>query len=387
MGVAAALAASLSLTACGGGSGGGADGDTFKVGVLFDLSQTYKFIGTPTLAGLRTAVHEVNKGGGVSGKELELVVKDDRSDATTARSAFQELDREGVVAVVGPNASATLTPVAPLVTRAKIPNLSLAAVTALQGKANPYLYATGLSVADSAKIDAAWISEQGADAPKVAALSLDTPSVAEFRSSLDEAIPGIGGSIVANDVVAVDATDMANAVLPVAQKNPEFVTVGLLGSQLPGLVSSMRDRGVDAPVINYFVASDDATFKAVDDDKFFAVRHFAEPSESDNPGVADMAKAAKEAGQGGDMTNAYFTHGYVVGKLLAKALTDCGSDCDAEALDKALSAVRDFDTNGLSGSLGVSDNDHFFVKYGRVFGWDSAKKVTKPLGDWISAEG
>ena len=349
-----------------------------------DLSQTYAFIGKPALAGLRTSVDEINKGGGVDGRTLELIVKDDRSDATAGRAAFQELAGDGVVAIIGPNASATLTPLAPLATQFKVPDLSLAAVSTLQGKATPFLYATGLHVAESARIDAAWIDQQNVPNPKVAALSLDTPSVAEFRKSLDVAIPAIGGQMVANDVVAVNATDMSNAVLPIAQKNPDFVPVGLLASQLPGVVSSLRDRGNNAPVINYFVASDDATFKAVNDKGFYAVRHYAEPNEANNPGVTAMAAAAKAAGQEADMTSAYFTYGYVNGKLVAQALKDCGSGCDAERLDKALSGIQKFDTNGLSGPLGVTANDHFFVKYGKVFGWDPA--AAKPLAktDWVT---
>src|SRR5688572_30683940 len=98
----------------GGGSGGEGDAaEPYKVGVLMDLSQTYAFIGEPSLAGVRTAVHEINESGGVDGREIELVVKDDRSDAAAGRTAFQELANEGVVAIIGPNASATLTPLAP----------------------------------------------------------------------------------------------------------------------------------------------------------------------------------------------------------------------------------------------------------------------------------
>lgn len=377
----------LALTGCasGGGGEGGGDGEdvTYKVGALMDLSQTYAFIGEPSLAGLRTAIDEINKSGGVDGAMLELVVKDDRSDAAAGRTAFQELASDGVVAIIGPNASATLTPLAPLAEQYKIPNLSLAAVSDLQGTASPYLYATGLHVAESARIDANWIVEDGGGKGSVvAALSLDTPSVAEFRESLEEAIPAIGGELVANDVVAPDATDMANAVLPIAATNPDYVPVGLLASQLPGVVSSLRDRGSDAKVINYYVASDDATFEAVNDEGFYAVRHYADPTETGNPAIDAMAEAAAEAGQTGGMTNSYFTYGYVTGKLVAHALSECGSGCDGEKLDAALSGITAFDTNGLSGPLGVTADDHFFVKYGKIFGWDGEK--TYAVTDWIT---
>jgi hypothetical protein len=39
----------------------------------------------------------------------------------------------------------------------------------------------------------------------------------------------------------------------------------------------------------------------------------------------------------------------------------------------------------LSGPLGVTDKDHFFVKYGKVFGWNKTKKATYAVTDWITS--
>jgi ABC-type branched-subunit amino acid transport system substrate-binding protein len=380
------IASVLAMSGCAAGTPAATPSAvTYKIGVLMDLSKTYAFIGQPALAGLRTAVVEVNKAGGVGGHMLELIVKDDRSDAATGRTAFQELAAAGVVAIVGPNASATLTPLAPLAGQLKVPNISLAAVSTIQGTGAPFLYAAGLHVAESALIDAAWMVKDGAKSPKVAGLSLNTPSVAEFRSSLDKVVPSMGGTLVANAVVAVDATDMTNAALPIATAKPDYVAVGLLATQLPGVVKSLRDRGSQAKVINYFVASDDSAFEAVNDEGFFAVRHFAAPTETDNPAVVKMAAAAVAAGQTADLTSGYFTFGYVVGNLLSYALGKCGEGCNAAKLDTALSAVKSFDTKGLSGPLGVTDKDHFFVKYGKVFGWNKTKKATYAVTDWITS--
>jgi len=375
------------MVACADSEEGG-DSEPWKIGALYDLSQTYAFIGKPTLAGLRTAIDATNRAGGVHGRQIELIVRDDRSDPANARTSFRELVDAGVVAVSGPNASATLVPLAPVITQSQVPDISLAAVADLHRPGQPYLFATGLHVADSALIDANWMADEAAKRgitnPRVAALSLDTPSVAEFREMLVTAVPEVTkGELVANDVVAVDATDMNNAMLPIANLNPDFVPVGLLGSQLPGAVRSLRNRGVNAPVMNYFVASDQATFEAVDDPEFYAVRHFAEPNETDVPGLEKMRQDAEAAGQVADMTSGYFTHGYVSGLILVEALRNCGPDCDGPAMNQALEGITNLDTNGLSGPIGVSSEDHLFVKYGRMFGWDPATRTVVPKGDWI----
>lgn len=414
--VAAVLLIGALTVACGGGSGdadaggdggdggdGGTDeqttgaaadtpaGEPIKVGVLMDLSETYAFIGAPSVAGVRTAVDAINRSGGVNGREIELVIEDDRSDAQAARTLLEDMANSGIVAVIGPNASATMVPLAPVIQELEIPSLTLAAVADLHDPAQPYLYATGLHVGRSAQIDAEFIAEDMADAgieaPTVAALSLDTPAVSEFRETLESAIPELGGELVLNEVVAPDATDMANAMIPIANAQPDYVPVGLLSTQLPGVVSSLRNRGVaDAAVINYFVAADRATFEAVDDERFYAVRQYAEPDEEDpSEGLTRMIEHAEAAGQTDEMVNAYFTYGYVTTQLLAEALATCESECTGAAVDEALSGIENFETDGLSGPLGVTEDDHYFVNYGRVFGWDGTNPVA--VTDWIGGRG
>lgn len=381
----------FAFAACGGddGDGGGESSEPIKIGVLMDLSQTYGFIGEPALAGVRTAADAINRDGGINGREIELIVQDDRSDVANARTLYQQMVDEGAVAVIGPNASATLVPLAPLIEKLEVPDVSLAAVSELHKPGKPYLYATGLHVADSALIDLEYFRQraeaEGIEAPKLGAVTLDTPSVQELRDTLKDSASNINAELVANEVVAPDATDMNTAVLPVAQAEPDFVPVGLLATQLPGAVSSLRNRGVDAPVINYFVASDTATFKAVNDENFLAVRQYVEPDEEGVPGLETMKEEAREAGQEKGLTNAYFTYGYVTTKLVAEAIEQCGEDCDGPALNEALAGITEFDTDGLSGPLGVGEDDHLFVKYGRVFSWDPKAKKAVPEGDWIDA--
>lgn len=387
------LGAAAVLTACGGSSQSNTPAPakaSIKVGVMLDQSGTYKFIGQPALAGVKAWFDALNKKGGVDGHHVVLDIQDDRADTATARTAYKTLSDDGAVVVIGPAASATLTPVAPLAADLKLPDLTLAALSSLHRPAQPYQFAAGLFVGDSGAIDAAWIAQQaktkGITSPKVAALSLDTPSVAEFRNSLKKYIPTLAsGELVRNDVVAVSATDMSSAVIPIAAAKPDFIPVGLLSSQVPGTVTSLRNRGITAPVINYFVGSDQATFAAANDHGYYAVRQYAEPSETGVAGLKQMAVDAKADGQDSLMTNAWFTYGYVQGQLVTEALKHCADTCDGTKMRAALEGIHNFKTNGLSGDLGVSATDHMFVTQGRVFGWDANTKTAVPQGGWISA--
>jgi branched-chain amino acid transport system substrate-binding protein len=356
-----------------------------------DLSQVYSFIGKPAVAGLRSYVAGVNKDGGINGQQLAVVAEDTRADPVTARTLFQQLQQKKVVAIVGPNDSATLVPVAPLAVAAKIPDLTNAALTSLHQPAQAYLFATSKRVADHALIAAQWMKDQatklGIAHPKVAALTLDTPALQEMRDNLAKAVPAItGGTLVRNDKVAVSATDMTSVALPIIAAKPDFVQVGLLPSQVPGFVKALRSHGIKAPVMNYSVASDLGTLQAVNDAGYYVDRDFAEPTEPSSPALDKMKADAALAGQTADMTNAYFTYGYVTGELIGAALKACGADCTGEKLNTALEAIKSFDSGGLSGPLGVNPPaDNLFAKSGRIWNYDPAPKTAAPDGDWVPA--
>ncbi|MFF3215942.1 ABC transporter substrate-binding protein [Streptomyces sp. NPDC002886] len=83
-------------------SGGPAGGAVVRVGALVPLTRPgWVDAGRQLLAGLELAVREVNDGGGIDGRALELVVRDTAADPERAAAAVEELAGLGVAAVVG----------------------------------------------------------------------------------------------------------------------------------------------------------------------------------------------------------------------------------------------------------------------------------------------
>ncbi|MEU6349814.1 ABC transporter substrate-binding protein [Streptomyces sp. NPDC047072] len=75
---------------------------TVRIGVLVPLTRPgWAEAGRHLLAGLETAVADVNDRGGIGGRPLELVVRDTAADPRRAEAAVEELAGLGVVAVAG----------------------------------------------------------------------------------------------------------------------------------------------------------------------------------------------------------------------------------------------------------------------------------------------
>ncbi|MFG2881738.1 ABC transporter substrate-binding protein [Streptomyces sp. NPDC048297] len=79
-----------------------AEGSAVRIGALAPLTRPgWVEAGRHLLAGLELAVHDVNDGGGIAGRPLELVVRDTAADPQKAAEAVDELAHLGVAAVVG----------------------------------------------------------------------------------------------------------------------------------------------------------------------------------------------------------------------------------------------------------------------------------------------
>ncbi|MFD0534738.1 ABC transporter substrate-binding protein [Actinomadura luteofluorescens] len=96
---AAAAALAISLTAAGCQSSGGSDGP-IKVGSINGITGLFQTPEVPKA--VKAVFDEVNAAGGIGGRKLELVSKDDAMDPARASQAARELIKsEGVVAMAG----------------------------------------------------------------------------------------------------------------------------------------------------------------------------------------------------------------------------------------------------------------------------------------------
>ncbi|AOP50538.1 ABC transporter substrate-binding protein [Streptomyces lydicus] len=78
------------------------DGSPVRIGALVPLTRPgWVEAGQHLLAGLETAVREVNAGGGIVGRPLEMVVRDTAADPQRAVAAVDELAGLGVAALAG----------------------------------------------------------------------------------------------------------------------------------------------------------------------------------------------------------------------------------------------------------------------------------------------
>lgn len=115
-----AAIAAVSLGACaapgaGGPSGGTpASGEPIQIGVIETITGSFAQIGTDNDRGAQMAVDEINKAGGVMGRPLKLVIKDEQLKADVTVQALRELQSAGINITMGYTGSADCLAAVPI---------------------------------------------------------------------------------------------------------------------------------------------------------------------------------------------------------------------------------------------------------------------------------
>jgi ABC-type branched-subunit amino acid transport system substrate-binding protein len=216
-----------------------------RIGTLFPSTGATAFIGAPELAGVRTAVAEINAAGGVNGKPVELL-SDDSGDATTqtAEASLADLAKKGVDVIIGPSSSVLAQRLITAAAAARIPMVSPSATY-------PQLSAldqTGVffrTVPSTARQGVALgrllpAKKQG----KVALVATSDPIGQSVVTTLGDTLTANGGSLVAN-VTVTASSDAAAVAAQLRAAAPDAVVLDTPdnGAQTKALITQLVAAG------------------------------------------------------------------------------------------------------------------------------------------------
>jgi branched-chain amino acid transport system substrate-binding protein len=117
--------------------------DPIKIGSVLSVTGPAAFLGDPELKTLQMYVDELNKKGGVIGRQLQLVHYDDGSDANKANGFAKRLiDDDKVDILVGGTTTGSTMSMVPLVEKANIPFISLAGAVVIVEPVKKWVFKT-----------------------------------------------------------------------------------------------------------------------------------------------------------------------------------------------------------------------------------------------------
>lgn len=228
-------------------------GGVIKIGWISSLTGPLSAAAVAENRGVRYAVRQINRRGGIDGHKLELTTRDTQGDPTKAVSAAKELTlRDGVDFVIGPVNSGEAVPVTPVLARSHTPNMVIATVDTLT---DPKKYPLAFRVIPTNK---EWVTAANAYAlghlglKKVAILADSTGYGTTTADQARRLVTSAGGQVVYSGLIDIDQTDVTSDVRKARAAGAQAVVVWSASSGLDARIINARAAiGWKAPILGH----------------------------------------------------------------------------------------------------------------------------------------
>lgn len=247
-----ALAGSLSAYAA----------DPIKIGLSGPFTGGSSPMGTSMRDGVKLAASEINAKGGVLGRQIELVERDDQADNTRGIQVAQELiNKEQVVATVGFINTGVALAAQRFYQEAKIPVMNNVATGSLVTKQflppeYPDNYVFRTSANDT--IQSAMIVHEAVDNRKFSKVAIlaDSTNYGQLgREDLEKALAAKNMKPVAEEKFNIKDTDMTAQLLKAKEAGAQAILTYAIGPELAQIANGMEKLGWKVPMIGSWTLS------------------------------------------------------------------------------------------------------------------------------------
>ena len=218
VGLAATLAACSETKSTGSATGG-----EIKMGVVLDITGAGASLGGPERQAIEMLAEQVNKAGGVNGRQIKLFIEDNQStEDGAAKAASKLLNTEKVDILLGASRTGPSLAMRPLAEKAETPMISLAA--------NVKIVDGSKWVFKTAQNDRVVLEKMSED---MKAKGITKVAIARDASGFGEGIPEMladigksaGIEVVKVEKFAPDATDFTSQMTNLRAASPQAVLI------------------------------------------------------------------------------------------------------------------------------------------------------------------
>jgi branched-chain amino acid transport system substrate-binding protein len=340
--------------------------DTIKIGVITDRVGVSKPYSEPSTEGLAFGAQEINRRGGVLGKQIELLIEDDQSRPDISAALARKLIDQGAVFIL----SMSLTPATQqqqtVTMEAKTPQMTPmnSGDTLTTQLPNPYFWQTG--PLGSIQI-ATLLAHARANNLKRVALISDNSDLGQllakfFRSGLEKSAI----QVVSEEVVPRGATTAEPQMQKIRAANPDALFMaGVLTAENVLILRAYRQFGLKFPIHSSYNLSV-PVYMSVAKGLVNGVT-FVDAYDPDKPEVKEFVAAYKKA-TGKEPFNLH-GYGYDGIMMVAEAIKKAGST-DKEKIREAMQTLT------YKGVMGAKGMEYHFAEGKRV-GFDPNGMVVR----------
>ena len=334
--------------------------ETFKVGVVGPRTGPVATYGLSVIHAVTLAVEEVNAAGGVLGRQVELIVEDNKADAIETNNAFRKLiSRDQVHAIIGAVVTANSIVGSQVAQRMKVPMITPTSTAEKVTREGDYIFRSCLIDPVQGKI----MANFAYDFLGLREIACLTAQSNDYSVGLEEVFTKtfeeLGGKVVAAESYSEGDQDFRAQLTKMRARKPDAIYVPGYYSEAGLIARQMRQLGMDQPILGpdgfdspkLFEIGGDAILGS------YFTNHYSSETEDE---VAEHFLESYRAKYGQD-PDGFAALGYDAALILFDALERAGDGALAKNLGVARAAIRDAladtkDIKVVTGTLTLDEN-------------------------------
>jgi len=231
-----------------------AQADVLKIGHLTPRTGFLGPLGEYAVQAADLAVEEINAGGGVMGRKIELVKEDSVNPQTASTKAERLIERDKVICIVGEISSASCLAIAQVAQRTKNLYINTGGNSdALRGSnCNKYMFHVESQNSMYVKtVGRALLANNMVKGKKWYSLTADYAFGHDLLKVAKRFMEANGGQFAADELVPTDFSDFSTILTKIRSAKPDMVVSNLAGVQITNFLKQYSEFGLDFPVAGF----------------------------------------------------------------------------------------------------------------------------------------
>jgi len=325
--------------------------EPIRIGVVNEITGAQAEAGVFTVNGIKLALEEINKAGGVLGRTLELRIEDNQSTNPGTVLAFSKLAAEGgIAAIIGPIRSTQIQAASPSIAKGGVPTMIGGTDASLTHVNNRWLFRARPNDSYSSKV----IADFGLNTLKLKKWAI-VHSTDAFgsggKNSLVAALKEIGVEPVLIQGYTNNSQDFTPIVLAVKKSGADLLATYMTNSPDVGIFAKqLRQLGLTLPWVGS-PSIISVTALNLAGDALYGTFGIADFTTDANDVTKAFTKKYKD--KYGLNPDTFASWAYDSTHLLARAIKAAGGT-EPEALRKAILSIKGY--QGVEGNYAFDEN-------------------------------
>ena len=221
--------------------------DPFEIDAILSLTGQGTFVGTGQQQAIQIAEGAINRTGGINGRSVKFVIKDDQSNPQVAIQLLQGLIAQKVSVVLGPSLAGACNALTPLVQQNGPVLYCLTA--GVKPAAGGYVFSTLSSTPDMIDMALGYFRERGWKKIGYIVTTDAGGQDAEAGILTSATVQSKGAEIVDREHFAATDLSVAAQAAKLKAAQPDAIVAWVTGTAAGTVLHGVHDAGIDVPVM------------------------------------------------------------------------------------------------------------------------------------------